>query len=167
MFCVYCGNKIEETFRVCPNCGALLDGNGLNPHIQSNMGYTSTNPYIQPNMGYTPTNPFPGPSTRRKTGVEVAALIMVILAAIFVVSVLFAYEEVIAAMQEEIETYDALAFALGTVFIHGTLSISAFFMGLSARKADKNGMNLTIIAMSIGVIVLSIVQVILIVNYIG
>ena len=156
MFCIYCGSQIEESFKVCPNCGALVD-----QQEQAN----NNQPNFQPNVS---PNPFPCPTTNRKTGLEIAALIMTIFAGLLVLGGLTGFEEIIDGLdQEQVETLGAVGTAISAVLIQVGLVVAAFFMGLSARKANKNGMNVTVMVLSALVFALSIVEVILIVNHLS
>ena len=147
MFCMYCGNKTEETYNVCPSCGALL---------KSQEG-TTNQPTIPMNTQNT--------NTASVTGKEIAAVIMSGYALYLAIFGIIAYETVIEFSFVDMEEAGIAVFIFNTVIIQVILAIVALCFAVIARKIQKRGINLASLIMGISALLLTVVEALILLNH--
>ena len=133
MFCMYCGNKVEPSYNVCPNCRAILGNN-------RDVVNATTIP-------------------EHKKGKDIGSVILGLFGLYYVIVTFTHYKEII---EENIELFEQskVGAAVGMVLLPLIFGIIALILALSSRTSQKNYSNLAALLMcgliAVGSIVLFI-----------
>jgi uncharacterized membrane protein YvbJ len=152
MYCVYCGSKTEESYNVCPNCGAILkdnSGNDINGNSFINNANMQNNVLVEKKSGWK----------------DNVSLISAIFGLYFCIVLFTSYKEILS----EIESYQEYpaASALGCVLWQLIFATVSILCARSSMKNNPNIKNKACIIISIIIYVIVVVQFIMIMNYIG
>lgn len=153
MNCMYCGSSVEESYNVCPNCGAILKSN--------NGANISNNDFVNnANMQNSIT------VEKKSNWKDNLSLILAFLGIYFCIVVFTSYEEVLL---ENIETYNEFPFAaaLGCVLWQLIFATSSIIIARSSMKTNPNNKNKASMFISIIIYVIIVIQFIMILNWMG
>lgn len=111
MYCVNCGNKVDENADICLKCGVLLK--------KDNQKKSSSSP---------------------KIGKGIASLVLGIIAVFFCISAFAAFEDLEYTLVDY-EGARRIGFAVGFILIQTILSVPGFCLAVAERMNNKNGFN--------------------------
>jgi hypothetical protein len=151
MYCIYCGTKIEDSYNVCPNCGALLkNANGVD--ITNNSFVNNMN---NQNMIKVEKN-----SNWRDT----LGMVCGCFGLFFAITIFFTYEEIILENTEEFLESPGV-YVVAIVLWQILFATIALCSSVKARKSNPNNTNKAAFIMSFVIYAMALVQIILVLNY--
>ncbi len=111
MYCVNCGNKVDENADICLKCGVFLKRDNKVKSVSS-----------------------------PKIGKGIASLVLGIIAVFFCLSAFAAFSDLEYTLMGY-ESFERIGFAVGFILIQTVLSVPGFCLAVAERMNNKNGFN--------------------------
>lgn len=151
MYCIYCGSKVEDSYNVCPSCGALLksiEGNVISNNDVINNFNNQNNVKVTKNSNWKDT----------------ISIVSGVFGLFFVYTVFVSYEEIILEYGNDFNSAP-YAYAFGSVLWQLGFATAALLLALSSRKTNQNSINKVGIIIAILIYIFAIIQFIMVGTY--